>query len=83
MNCFVQCIRADSRTINRVELCGWEFPRRVGFGCGLGRVVFRHGTAQVNSRLASLLSNYCAEFASTHSNGRMKIELVSTRPYLR
>ena len=31
-----------------------KFARRVGAGCVLGRVVFRPGAAQVNSRLASL-----------------------------
>lgn len=53
-NLLFQRIRADSRTINRMEFCGWEFARRVAIGCGLGRVVFPIGAMQVNSRLASL-----------------------------
>ena len=64
MNDFVQCIRADSRTINPVEFCGWEFIRRVAIGCGLGRVVFQTGATQVNSRLDSLSPHWRREFAS-------------------
>ena len=81
MNDFVQGIRADSCTINRVQFCGWEFTRRVAVGCGLGRVVFPDGAAQVNSWLASLSANYHLEFASAHSNGRVRNQLVPTRPY--
>jgi hypothetical protein len=81
MNDFVQCIRADSRTINPVEICGWQLLRRVGPGCDLGRVVFRLRAVKVNSSLASLPSNYCAKFASAHSNDRVKINHVFTRSY--
>lgn len=76
MNRLIPCIRADSRTINRLGFCGWEFPRRVVVGSHLGRVVFPDDTAQVNGWLASLSANYRAEFASAHSNGRVRIEPV-------
>jgi hypothetical protein len=57
MNDFVQCIRADKRTIEPVTNCGWQLPRRVGPGCDPGRVVFQASAAEVNSRLASLQAN--------------------------
>jgi hypothetical protein len=81
MNDFVRAIRADSCTINTMNPCAWELPRRVALGSDLGRVVFRGGAPQVNSWLASLWSNYRFEFASAHSNGRVRNEDVPTRPY--
>jgi hypothetical protein len=74
MNLFVQCVRADKRTIEPVTICGWQLPRRVGPGCDLGRVVFQASAVEVNSSLASLWANYFAEFACGHSNDRMKID---------
>jgi len=73
-NDFVQCIPADKRTTIGVNICEWELPRRVGPGCDLGRVVFRVRAAQVNNRLASLLPEQAAEFASAYSNGRVKTD---------
>ena len=81
MNDFVRGIRADSCTLKAINPCAWELPRRVAFGCGLGRVVFPVGAVQVNSGLASLSANYRREFASAHSNGRVRNEDVPTRPY--
>jgi hypothetical protein len=80
MNDFVRCIPADKRTTEHVDFCGWEFPRRVGPGFVLGRVVFRGGAEQVNSSLASLRAECAAKFASGHSNGRVKIDHGFTRP---
>ena len=57
MNDFVQCIRADKRTIEPVTICGWQLPRRVGPGCDPGRVVFQPSAVEVNSPLASLQTN--------------------------
>ncbi|GAB3220911.1 hypothetical protein GCM10027535_18720 [Mycolicibacterium hippocampi] len=54
INGVVNHVYADERTIGRGENWGWEIGRRVVFGFGFGRVVFRAGTAQVNSRLGSL-----------------------------
>jgi len=77
---FVQCIPADKRTTNYVHICGWQLPRRVGPGCDLGRVVFRARASQVNSSLASLPDECATKFARVHSNGRVKINKLFTRP---
>ena len=45
---------ADERTIGPGDNCGWEIDRRVVAGFLFGRVVFRLGAGQVNSRLGSL-----------------------------
>ena len=71
---FVRCIPADKRTTIYVHNCGWQFPRRVGPGCGLGRVVFRVSAAEVNSALGSLAPDYRQKFARAYSNGRVKID---------
>src|SRR5262245_26331873 len=43
-------------------------------GCDLGRVVFHAGADQVNSSLGSLPPGCESEFASAHSNGRVKTD---------
>lgn len=74
-------VYADKRTVGRCIGCGWEIARRVVAGCRLGRVVFRRGAVQVNSRLGSL-GSVCREmFATETATAGKDPEGVPTRPY--